>query len=140
MADLAWTFALRNGTSSSGGGTRTHNPAINSRVLYLIELPRKETEPLAWPEALTLAARRGQFSDPCLDESVTVGAEEDALRDLRSQASESPGVTALGEMELLLVRVQVMELKGCRVLAETAERTGASRLFDQDSLDVPPTL
>ena len=35
LAGLSWCPL-----SSSGGGTRTHNPSINSRMLCLIELPR----------------------------------------------------------------------------------------------------
>jgi len=71
---------------------------------------------------------------------MAVGAEQDALRRLCTHASDALRQTAVRETEQLGLRIQVMELKRCRMLVKTTKETPAACLLDKDALNESPSL
>ena len=121
--------------SSSGGGIRTRNPSVNSRMLCLIELPRTVLRCRATRERAashrTVATR--QFPDSALDLCVTRRAKQNALARLSTQLMQSPGHATKREGESLGPRIHMMKLKGPQVAVLAADRAATSSLGDQHS-------
>src|SRR5215211_5252639 len=69
---------------------------------------------------------------------MTVGAQQNALRNLRPGTLERPRQPALAERERFVGTVHVVELQGTQVAGVAADRTAPARLRDEDLLDPPP--
>jgi hypothetical protein len=71
---------------------------------------------------------RGSFDEPTFDLGMTVGTEEDALRDLGARSFERQCSPDGGDREAFLGRVDVMELQGAEVPVIAAKSASAARL------------
>src|SRR5436190_8076844 len=122
---------------SSGGGTRTHNLSVNSRARLPVELPRiglPRRRCGASVELYVSAITFREADQSCLCLCVAVGAQQNALGSLGTQAVKRHRCAARVDFAALERRLNVMEMQCPDIARVPAYSALAARLLDQEPL------
>ena len=123
------------GLASSGGGTRTHNPSVNSRMLCRLSYPRMTSR-----ERLGVHSSNagGSCAVPASTSAWQLEHEQHALRRFGPSRRHRTRHAAARQGKRFARRIQMMEMQPGERPVVAAEHAGAARFLDEHALDLAP--